>query len=319
MYIIQTKWLWLISLFIGMIGCKPPNEYKDRVTTIENPPEELIKLRKEFNLQGHRGARGLLPENSIPGFLKAVDLGVKTLELDVVVSKDKKMIVSHEPFFSHKICLNNHGDTIHASQEKEYNIYRYTVKEIQQFDCGSLKNEEFPEQKNLKTKKPTLQEVIKKVEIYIGENNLKSVKYAIETKCTPGGDSIYHPKPKEFVEILYNELESLNIIDKVSIQSFDVRTLQEFKQLNEEVPLVLLVQNNLSLERNIKHLGFTPSVYSPFFQRLTKEEIEKAHVIGMKVIPWTVNKKEDMIKLKKMGIDGLITDYPNRYYELKIK
>lgn len=293
------------------------DETKNRITTITNIPEDEILIQESFDLQGHRGARGLMPENSIPAFLKAVDLGVKTIELDVVVSKDKQIIVSHEPFFSPAICLDAKGDTIKEGTEKEFNIFNYTVEEIQKFDCGSIGNKRFPEQEKMKVAKPTLKEAIKTTEAYILKKKAKPVFYNIETKSKPEGDSIFHPKPDEFAKLLYDELKTLKILDKVFIQSFDVRTLQAFKKIDEEIPLVFLVENTLPLQENLNKLGFTPSVYSPMYERLSIEEVKKAQELGMKVIPWTINEIADMKRLQRMGIDGLITDYPDRFQKLQ--
>lgn len=307
---------YLLHFFFLMLlfaQCQMKDESQHKVEDLGTPPETVDAT---FDLQGHRGARGLLPENSIPGFLKAIDLGVKTLELDVVVSKDNQMIISHEPYFSPEICRDAKGDSIPEKKEAEYNIYSFTAEEIKAFDCGSWGNPDFEEQVAQKTYKPTLKEMVKTVENYLKEKNLPKVFYNIETKSTPEGDSIFHPKPEAFAALLYKEIQELGIADRVFIQSFDVRTLQEFKKLNNELPLVLLVANAQSLEANLKSLGFTPSVYSPYYLRLNEKEVKKAKEQGMKVIPWTVNEPNEMRKMLKLGVDGLITDYPNRFNQL---
>lgn len=294
-------------------ACTASSGDEERVKAVENFPLDISADAKRFDWQGHRGARGLLPENSIPAFLKAVDLGVSTLELDVVVSKDQQLIISHEPFFSHIICLDQQGQAIDSAQELSLNIYEYTAAEIQAFDCGSVGHPGFPEQQKMKVYKPTLEQAIQAVEKYIQENNRAPVNYNIETKSSPEGDDVYHPQPAKFAELLHNSLKSLGILERVFIQSFDIRTLQAFKKLDEGVPLVLLVGNEESLADNIQRLGFTPSVYSPFYQRLTWNEIQEAHQLGMKVIPWTVNEIKDMRRLREMGVDGIISDYPDRF------
>jgi glycerophosphoryl diester phosphodiesterase len=310
---VKIIWMLFLGLLVALVSCRK----EGKVTTVHLEQTIGDDSKQIFDLQGHRGARGLMPENSIPAFIKAIDLGVTTLEMDVVVSRDKKMVVSHEPYFSHKICRSSSGDSIYPVWEKEaYNIYKHTAYEIRQFDCGSMKNPDFPHQKKIRTYKPTLKEVVDSVEAYIHKKQLPAIFYNIETKTSPQTDSLFHPKPEEFVRLLYDELIELNIIEKVYIQSFDVRTLQAFKQLDEEIPLVLLVENTLPLAENLQYLGFTPSVYSPFFQRLNKEEVKKAHELGMRVIPWTVNDEKDMQKMIQMGVDGLITDYPNRYKQM---
>lgn len=302
--------LFIILLFT--FACQ--NSNRGRVETVENPPPEEIDFDEaKFDLQGHRGARGLLPENSIPAFIKAVDLGVRTIELDVVVNKENKLIVSHEPFMNHDICLDSRGDSIPTEKAKQHNIYQMGQEYLQQFDCGSIGNPRFPKQKAMKTFKPTLKQAIRAIEKHIKDNDLEPVFYNIETKSTVAGDSIFHPKPKKFAQLLYDEISDLKIKDRVFVQSFDVRTLQVMKKIDEEIPLVLLIENELSIEKNIELLGFTPSVYSPYFKLLTKESVRQAHNLGMKVIPWTVNEKSDMKKMISLRVDGLITDYPDRF------
>lgn len=312
--------IYLISIGLMASQCHYRDVSQHKVKGLGSPTDIAnLRLDNAFDLQGHRGARGLMPENSIPGFLKAVDLGVNTLELDVVVSKDKKIILSHEPFFSPEICHDAKGDSILPNQQEAYNIFQFTAEEIQSFDCGSWGNPRFPEQNAQKTHKPTLKEMVNRVEAYIADKEDRKIFYNIETKSSPEGDSIFHPAPEEFAEILYQEIKALKILDRVFIQSFDVRTLQEFKKLNEEIPLVLLVNNRNSLEANLKQLGFTPSVYSPEYKRLTPAEVKRAKELGMKVIPWTVNEPDDMRKMLRLEVDGLITDYPNRFNKLLSK
>jgi glycerophosphoryl diester phosphodiesterase len=307
--------LFLILIFC--CACNKDQKRFHRVQNVKDLPEEEFLVRPDFDLQGHRGARGLMPENSIPAFLLALDLGVNTLEMDVVISQDKQVVVSHEPFFSAEISLTEQGDTIKPEDEKKYNIYEMTLNQIRKFDCGSRGNERFPEQKKQKVHKPALSEVVQAVEQHIKTRKLKEVYYNIEIKSKPETDSIFHPKPAEFASLLHQSLKDLKILDRVFIQSFDVRALQSFKKINQEVPLVFLVENKLSLAQNLKKLGFTPSVYSPYFELLSAEEVRKAHDLGMKVIPWTVNEIADMKRIQRMGVDGLITDYPNRFKELK--
>ena len=307
--------LSIAILFLA--NCTSNKSKSERVQDLGNPPEDSTKTTISFDTQGHRGARGLLPENTIPAFLKAIDLGVKTIELDVVVSQDQQMVVSHEPFFSHLICLDAQGSAIPEAFEKTFNIYQYTVAQIKSFDCGSIEHPSFPNQEKITVSKPTLKEAITATEAYLDSLKAPKVFYNIETKSTPEGDGIYHPAPQKFAELLHQEIQELDISDRVYIQSFDVRTLQEFKKLNAEIPLVLLVYNEYSLDENIEQLGFVPSVYSPYYERLTDEEISQAHEMGMKVIPWTVNELQEMNKLKKMGVDGIISDYPNLFKDLE--
>lgn len=267
---------------------------------------------EKFDIQGHRGARGLMPENTIPAFLKALDLGVDTLELDTVVSKDGKLVVSHEPFFSSEISLDAKGEPIPPEKQTDYNIFRMNYAEIKLFDVGSLGNKRFPEQQKMKTYKPLLAEVFAETQKYIRKNKLKPVMYNIETKSTAEGDDIYNPTPAVFARLLYDEIIKNKMQKFVTVQSFDVRTLREFKKLPVKMPLVLLVENKDGIEKNIEKLGFTPDVYSPNYLLVDELTVKFCRAKGIKIIPWTVNEINDLERMKKFGLDGIITDYPNR-------
>jgi glycerophosphoryl diester phosphodiesterase len=264
-----------------------------------------------FDLEGHRGARGLLPENTVPAFLKAVDLGVNTLEMDVVVTKDRKLVVSHDPFFSSEICSLPGGGPVLKEDEKKYNIYKMSSSRISRFDCGKRGHPRFPRQQAINISKPFLHTVITEVEAYIATKGLTPVQYNIETKSLPSGDNKFNPPPAEFISLLYNELKELNILDRVIIQSFDVRTLQEMRKTDPKIRLALLVENSFGLQLNLLYLGFTPEIYSPDFNQVNAGLVSDVHQRKMKVIPWTVNTLDDMKRLKSLGVDGIITDYPD--------
>ena len=283
----------------------------------------LFLFSQEFDLQGHRGCRGLMPENSIEGFKKAIDLGVTTLEMDVVISKDNQVLLSHEPFLSHEIALDLNGKEISEDKEKDYNLYQMNYDQIKQYDCGSKIHPRFLDQQKLKTHKPLLIDVIYFVEEYISKLQKgdpgRKIYYNIETKSDPKGDGVYHPVPNEFVDLLVGVLKKTTISDRVFIQSFDVRTLQYLHQKYPEFKTVILVENKLSIKKNLKILGFKPTIYSPEYVLLDKEKVDFLHKKGIKVIPWTVNKTEDIQTIISYGVDGLISDYPNRYLEIALK
>lgn len=278
----------------------------------------LLNQAQNFDIQGHRGCRGLLPENTIEAMKKAIDLGVTTLEMDVVISKDKQVLLSHEPFLSHEICLDKNNIEITSSNESSYNLYNMNYSDIKNCDCGSKIHPRFLEQQKLKTYKPLLSDVIDFTENYIAKNYPgRVIQYNIETKSDPKGDTIYHPLPDVFFDLLVAVIQSKKITERTYIQSFDVRTLQHIHKKYPEFKTVLLVENKLSIANNLKRLGFLPDVYSPEFVLLNAKKVKYLQKKGIKVIPWTINKKEDMQKIIDFGVDGLITDYPDRYFELK--
>lgn len=271
-----------------------------------------------IDIQGHRGARGLLPENSIRGFLHAVDLGVNTLELDLCITKDRQVIVSHEPFFSHEICLDQNRSMISEEEALELNIFEMDYEEVLQYDCGSLMHPRFPSQGKVKVVKPLLKDVFGRVEEYTKLNRLNSMNYNIELKSQDQYDNIYHPEPAEFSELVYRLIDSTEGLDwsRITIQSFDFRILRYFREKYPEVRLSQLIENENTWQENIDQLGFKPEVYSCYYKLLTKDVIGELQEAGIKVIPWTINEEEDMRELIAWGVDGIITDYPDRIKEL---
>ena len=266
-----------------------------------------------FDWQGHRGCRGIMPENSVPAFLKALDYPeVTTLELDLAVSKDNRLIVSHEPWFNPTICRLPNGDTIPRRDTVKYLIYQMTAEEIRSFDCGSWGNPRFPEQQKLKTYKPTLREVVEAVRV-----SHPGIRWNIEIKTQPGWDGLRHPPVEEFARLVIAELKALGIEKNAVVQSFDVRALQAMHRQAPEIQLAFLIENVWSFDSNMDKLGFTPAIYSPYYQLVSKKLVRKCHSKGMKLIPWTVNDVESMRGMIRLGVDGIITDYPNRIAGVK--
>lgn len=273
--------------------------------------EEVID--GDIDLQGHRGCRGLMPENSLPGFQKALELGVKTLEMDVVISKDNKVVLSHEPWFSHEIALDSTGKEISLSDETTHRIYGMTYDEVVKYDCGSKSHPRFPEQAKIAVSKPLLAQVIDSAETFSINSERPLPYYNIETKSKPQGDDIFHPKPEKFVDLLIGVVKEKEILERTIIQSFDIRTLQVCHEKYPEIALALLIEDKGSPEDFLENLGFTPEIYSPDYALVDEELVAFCREKGMKLIPWTVNETDAMEKLIEMGVDGIITDYPDRY------
>ena len=265
----------------------------------------------KFDLQGHRGARGLVPENTIPSFIKAVDLGVDTVEFDVVVTADGKILVSHEPWFNHLFSSKPNGEPITEAEELNYNIYEMTYEETQEFDVGKRGNPNFPNQEPMEVTKPLMKDAIIAIEEYALENNLSPLHYNIETKSRPEWYGEYVPGPEEFARLLYEELTELGVLNRVIIQSFDPSTLIAFKQLAPDVRQAMLISNDVLPDMYINLLGYTPDIWSPNYRLLDAASVSQLQSRGMKVIPWTVNTVEEMRELLQFGVDGFITDYPD--------
>lgn len=197
---------------------------------------------KQLDKQGHRGCRGLYPENTIPGFLKAIDLGVTTLEMDLVITKDKQVILSHEPFFNHEITTLPNGESISESNERGFNIYEMPYSEVKKYDVGLKAHPRFLEQQKIKANKPLLSDVIDSVEIHVQTKQKQPVYYNIETKIQPQTDNVYHPDPKEFVDLMMAVILKKKIQNRVIVQSFDSRSLQYLHQNYPTIKTALLVE-----------------------------------------------------------------------------
>ncbi len=291
--------LKLLAVLLLVLGC-----HLTKKQSVSEP---------SFDVQGHRGCRGLMPENTIPAMYRAIELGVTTLEMDAVITKDNQVVVSHEPFFNHEITTRPDGKQVLENEERTLNIYKMNYEEVRLFDVGKKVHPRFGRQEKMAVSKPRLTDLIDSVEWYCKQKKLNSPAFNIETKTLPQSDGLYHPPPAEFVETLMSVIRSKGIQKRTTIQSFDFRTLQYVHQKYPSMKTAMLIEDfdKRSLEEQLKELGYTPQIYSPAYELLNDSLVEKCHKLKMKVIPWTVNAKETLDKLKKMGVDGIITDYPD--------
>lgn len=276
-------------------------------------PEEP---QDSFDLQGHRGARGLAPENTIPSFLKAIDYGVDTIEFDLVVTGDRKILISHEPWFHHHISTKPDGTHVTEEEQLDYNIFEMTYEETQQFDVGKRGHVYFPNQEPMEVAKPLMSDAIRAIEEYVAEQGRTPVAYNIETKSNPDEYGTFYPHPDEYAKLLYDDLsklhEEFDLFDRIIIQSFDPATLIEMREIDPSLVQAMLVyEKDQTIEKYIDILGYTPEIWSPHYELVTPELMEEAREHGMKVIPWTINTVHEMRRQLEMGVDGIITDYPD--------
>ncbi|MBI1343655.1 MAG: glycerophosphodiester phosphodiesterase [Terrimonas sp.] len=268
-----------------------------------------------FDVQGHRGCRGLMPENTIPAMMKGLDLGVKTLEMDAVITKDRKVVLSHDQWFSRDITTKPDGSVMGEREERKFNIYWMTYEEVKTFDVGMKPHPRFPLQQKMKVVKPLLSDVIDSAETHARAKGRPLPFYNIETKSNPALDGVFHPVPADFVDLLMAVILEKGISERVIIQSFDFRTLQYLHQKHPQIKTAMLIEDydKRTLDQQLKSLGFQPTIYSPAMGLVTADLVKQCHKQKMKVIPWTVNTREDIDKLMALGVDGIITDYPNLF------
>ncbi len=298
---------FLLATTLFFAACTPP--YKSKISDTRLTPPLLAT---NFDWQGHRGCRGLLPENSIPAFLKALELGVTTLELDLAVSRDNQLIVSHEPWMNADICMKADGTAVEKGDEDKLLIWQMTAEDIQKCDCGSRGNPRFTEQKTMRTVKPTLRQVVEAVRKQADFLRKPLPLFNIEIKSQPDFDNKRTPSVSAFAKLVFDEINALKIADRSCIQSFDPRSLEEIHTLDPNQTTALLVENIKSLNKNLKRLTFKPTIYSPYFKLISKKTVDDCHTRNIKIIPWTVNDTATMRQMINMGVDGIITDYPDR-------
>jgi glycerophosphoryl diester phosphodiesterase len=301
--------------------------------------------QQKIDVQAHRGGMALLPENTIAAMLNGVKLGVKTLELDVVISGDGKVVVSHDAYMSSDFMRKPDGSDISKEEERGIALYKMTYDSISRYDAGTKPHPRFPDQVKMKTHRPLLSDLIDSVETYVKVNGLKPVYYNIETKISPAGDGIYNPAPDVFVQTLMDVINKKSIKSRLIIQSFDVRTLQILNKTEPKIKLALLTMGKsdvvaklrtqglsaedekklkqsplfsmkVGLEEDLKRLGFTPAIYSPYYASVDPEMVTKVHALKMQIVPWTVDDEKDMAALGQMGVDGIITNSPDKLVKM---
>jgi glycerophosphoryl diester phosphodiesterase len=246
-----------------------------------------------IQVHGHRGARAMRPENTLPAFEYAIAQGVDALELDMAVTKDGVLVVSHDPELRSPVC---------TGPRDKVAIHSLTLAEVREWDCGGKQNPLFAKQQTFPgTKMPTLDEVFALAP-------KGKFLFNIETKITPKNPELA-PSPEEFVRLALAMIRKHHLEARVVLQSFDFRTLQEMKKAAPEIRLSALYSGAAKDFVEIaKEAG--AQIVSPEFHLVTPERVKAAHAAGLEVLPWTADRPEDWEKLAAARVDGIITDDP---------
>lgn len=259
----------------------------------------------KIEVQGHRGARWSRPENTLPAFQFALENGADAVELDMHVTKDDQVVVSHDHFLNPKLCVDQNGARIRG----DILIRSLTLSELQKYDCGSLQNPDFPEQQPVaKTPIPTLEAVFELIE----KSPLPAAKilqFNIETKSEEKHPE-YTPEPERFVELVLALLKKHGLMSRVILESFDYRTLKIAHRLEPSLRLSVLIHRRprgglVPLMKEIE-----AQTVSPEYSWLNANDVAELHSAGCKVLPWTPNAPDDWHRLIEIGVDGIITDNP---------
>lgn len=245
-------------------------------------------------VHGHRGARAVLPENTLPAFEHAIQAGADYLELDLAVTRDNVLVVSHDPVLPESICTGGAGTRV---------IREMTVAELKQWDCGSRANLSFPRQKAVPgTHVPTLDEVFALAD-------RGSFGFNIETKLSAKRPELT-PPPEEFARLLYDAIHKRGLENRVLVQSFDFRTLHAMKRIAPAIRLNALIGRDDTRDWAVVAQESGAGCIAPEYNLVTPERVQKAHAIGLTVVPWTVNDAAEWDRLVAAGVDGIITDDP---------
>lgn len=266
----------------------------------------LPVLEAQFDLQGHRGARARFPENTLPAFRHALACGCTTWELDLAVSKDSILVVSHEPWLRPGLCLGPKGEPI--TSHDAFLLFSHPASDLESCDCGSLPDPKFPHSTRIPATKPRLDAVVR-----IAPDTMR---FNLEIKYFPDHVGTWHPDAHTFASLVIDAIRVLDIADRVTVQSFAPEALEAVHRLAPELPTVLLVEHPGPLRDWLRALSFTPYAISPSFTLLTNRHIRAAHRRDIVVVPWTVNDELEFQRLVHRGVDGIITDDPCRMLPL---
>tara|TARA_B110001452_G_scaffold158723_1_gene132103 strand:+ start:2189 stop:3037 length:849 start_codon:yes stop_codon:yes gene_type:complete len=251
----------------------------------------------KYKIFGHRGCRGVYPENTIEGFKKAISFGVDGIELDVVVNKNQELVISHESYIDTNYCLTKKLDN------ESLNIYKMNIAEIQRIDCGSKFVKEFPNQLKVKESKPTFKEFKKELNEYNGD-------ILFEIKCKYNLVNEYFPEYENYAKIIFEETRYSKHLDKIYFMSFDYRILNELFKIMPNSKYIYL-SSNKEFEQEMKLLNFEPFGVGLDYNIISQKIIDFVHNKKQIIYGWTINDEKNSKTLTSMGLDGVITDYPN--------
>ena len=260
-------------------------------------------------VHGHRGSRGTVPENTIPAFEAALMAEADVLEMDMGVTKDNVIVISHEPNIVPERCLDAEGNKLN----KPVPIRSLTLAEVKKYDCGTLVNPKFPQQLSVPGERiPTLDEVFAMVKAS-GYQAAPKVEFNIETKIFPAEPELT-PSATDFARLVADAVIRNGMEKRVMVQSFDVRTLKEIKKIAPAIRTSQLTYEELvDIVPALK--SAKADIWSPNYKWVTRESIKEAQAAGIQVAPWTINTKKEWDMAIAAGVDAIITDYPEALVE----
>ena len=294
-----------------------PCQYAENVTvSVKNGEGKVwlynIDMADYVDVQAHRGGAGLMPENTVEAMKHALDMGVNTLELDLQVSKDGLVVVSHDAYFHSRYATRPDGTKVGKLDPKEY-IYTMPYEEVVKYDVGSRESEVWPGKACFPAVKPLASDLIDFVENYTKEKGYSPVRYNIEIKSKKGkGEGVNWPVYNEFVDKCVKLLLSKHLDERLVVQCFDVRALNFMHEKYPELILSYLVDAKAGdFEGYMSKLDFTPQWLSPHYSLVDEELVAKCREKGIRLVPWTVDEPEDIARMIELKVEAIISNYPD--------
>lgn len=270
----------------------------------------LISLQsyaQDFTVFAHRGFRGLHPENTVSAFKKTLHY-TPVLEMDIMISKDMEVVVTHDAVLNSKLYTDASGKPLANGYTPR--IYELNAAEIQKYHIGITPHPGYPSQQQIKETIPTLNRVMEEVTAYAKTHGMQRPKYFIETKISEKTDHLKHPDPKIVVELLMKVLQKHTQPQEVIIQSFDPRTLSYIEKHYPEYETCLLDGKKIPLSVYLEQLDFRPDYFSPRFDQITAQTLEESKQYGIPLIGGNANSRKAVDQMKKWGIRYVISDFP---------
>lgn len=269
-----------------------------------------------IDLQAHRGGAGLMPENTLSAMENALKMGINTLEFDLQVSADGQVVVSHDNYFHPRCAIRPDGSLIQPGDPKEY-IHTMPYDSIVKYEVGLRPTERWPEKKLVHEIVPLASQVIDYAEWYSAEFGRPLPGYNIEIKSKTGeGEGTLWPTYQEFCDICIPLLLSKNLGSRLIVQTFDPRSMEYIHEKWPEVTLSYLTEKEPQVDSLLATISFMPPWWSPNHAAVTPENVKYCHERGIKVVPWTVDKPEDIQRMVECKVDAIISNYPDRLLEI---
>lgn len=294
-----------------------PSQYASAVTMVVKAPDgrewtHSFDVQDYIDLQAHRGGAGLMPENTVSSMKNALDLHVNTLEMDLQLSADGKVVVSHDNYFHPRYAMRPDSSLVLKEDPREF-LYTMPYDSIAKYEVGLRPVENWPEQQKVSERKPLASELLDFTENYARKNNLSRPRYNIEIKSRTGkGEGKLWPDYKTFCDVCIPLLLSKNLGDRLVVQSFDVRALEYIHEKWPEVELSYLTDQEPEIVDILGTLSFKPRWWSPHYSVVSQTNVAYCHALGIKVVPWTVDDPKEIERMVRCGVDAIISNYPDR-------